>query len=495
MIAFAALLERLTFTPAPAARRALVGRYLATVPDPDRGFGLAAIAGTLRARWVRPAALRALAVARTDPLLFAWSHDYVGEVVETVALTWPERPVAAPPPCLSAVVAALLSATEAAPETAPRAALLARLADWMDASEPAVRLALLKLVSGGARVPDGGALALAAVAAWSGLDPTAVAEAWHALAPPYLPLLAWASGQAPRPAPSAAPVFRPLARAGPVPPAGLGAIDLAEFRVEWAWDGARVQLVATAAGRRVFSGAGADLSDAYPALIAAMDFDAVLDGVLLAPPAPAEVRLFDLLAEDGVDLRDLPFDARRARLEAWCARAAPSGMALSPLLAFADAAALARLRAAGGPAGSAGLMLKRRDSAYGDGGAWRHWPPAPRVIQAVLMYAERGAAAPYTVGLWDGAALVPVGKAGSALTEAGTQWLDRWIGAHTIARFGPVRDVEKTLVLEVAFDSAAVSARHKAGVVLRGARVVAVRQDAQPAAVGRVAALMEDRGR
>jgi len=234
-----------------------------------------------------------------------------------------------------------------------------------------------------------------------------------------------------------------------------------------------------------------------------MAFDAVLDGVLLALPAPAAgspgaaqrfacpvgVRLFDLLAEDAIDLRDLPFDARRARLEAWFARAAPAGMELSPLLAFADAADLARLRAAGGPAASAGLVLKRRDSAYGDGGAWLRWPPAPQVILAVLMYAERGSAAPYTVGLWDGAALVPVGKAGSGLTEAETRWLDGWIGAHTSARFGPVREVEKALVLEVAFDSAAASARHKAGVVLRGARIVAVRREAVASAAGRLAAL------
>ena len=496
MIAFAALLERLTFTPSPAARRALVVRYLKTAPDPDRGFGLAAIAGTLRARWLRPAALRALAAARTDPQLFAWSHAYVGEVVETVALTWPARSGAAPPR-LSAVVAAL--------DPGARAALPDRLAGWLDASAPDVRLALLKLVTGGVRVPGGRALALAAVAEWGGLDPAAVEEVWHALAPPYLPLLAWASGQAPRPAPPAAPGFRPPMRAVPVPPAGLGELDPAAFRAEWAWDGARVQLVATAAGRRVFSGAGDDLSDAFPELIAAMAFDAVLDGVRLALPAPPEavpgaapratLRLFDLLAADGEDLRALPFDARRARLEAWFALAAPAGMALSPLLGFADAADLAQLCAAGGPEGSAGLVLKRRDSAYGAGGAWWRWLPAPRTIAAVLMYAERGSAADYTLGLWDGAALVPVGKAGSGLTEAETRWLDWWIGAHTIARFGPVREVEKALVLEVAFEKAEASARHKAGVVLRGARIVALRREAEAAAAGRLAAVTGARGR
>jgi len=115
--------------------------------------------------------------------------------------------------------------------------------------------------------------------------------------------------------------------------------------------------------------------------------------------------------------------------------------------------------------------------------------PAPRVIATVLMYAERGSGADYTVGLWDGAALVPVGKAGAGLAEAEARWLDAWIGAHTIARFGPVREVEKALVLTVAFDAAEASTRHKAGVVLRGARIVAVRREAAASEAGRLAAV------
>ena len=57
------------------------------------------------------------------------------------------------------------------------------------------------------------------------------------------------------------------------------------------------------------------------------------------------------------------------------------------------------------------------------------------------------------------------------------KWLDRWVRAHTVQRFGPVREVEKSLVLEVAFDSIHKSSRHKSGVAMRFPRVSRIRTD------------------
>jgi DNA ligase-1 len=87
--AFAALLERLVFTPGRNAKLALLRRYFATEPDPDRGVGLAALTGGLSLGAARPALVRDLVAARTDPTLLALSHDYVGDFAETVALIWP----------------------------------------------------------------------------------------------------------------------------------------------------------------------------------------------------------------------------------------------------------------------------------------------------------------------------------------------------------------------------------------------------------------------
>jgi DNA ligase-1 len=522
MQAFATLLERLAFTPGRDARIALLGRYFATVPDPDRGFGLAALAGGLRLPAVGASLIRTLIAARTDPVLFALSYDYVGDLAETAALLWPARPGGAAPPALSEVVGALAAT--------PRSGLPDLLAGWLDAAEAPVRYALLKLVTGGLRAGISGRLARRAVAAWGGLDPAAVEEVWHGLEPPYGALFAWAEGRAPRPDPAGAPLFRPPMLAHPITAAEVAALDPDAYRAEWKWDGIRVQLVATPAGRRLFSRGADDISAAFPEILAAMTFHAVLDGELLALAAPPDasgsgardaglgavapfsalqrrlnrlspgaalrrshpvgVRLYDLLFDGAEDLRALPFDTRRARLEAWFARAAPTAMDLSPLLAFADPAGLARLRAEGVAAGSEGLMLKRRDSAYFAGrprGLWWKWKHEPRRIDAVLMYAQRGhgkrggSYSDYTFGVWDGAALVPVGKAYFGFTDNELRWLDQWIRAHTIGRFGPVREVEKALVLEVAFDSAQASARHKSGVALRFPRISRLRRD-KPAA-------------
>src|ERR1700744_2171954 len=101
MIAFAELLERLVFTPARNAKIALLKRYFATQPDPDRGIGLAAITGELAFTTAKAGLIRELAAARTDPVLFEWSYDHVGHLAETVELMWPAPPTNAPAPRLT----------------------------------------------------------------------------------------------------------------------------------------------------------------------------------------------------------------------------------------------------------------------------------------------------------------------------------------------------------------------------------------------------------
>ena len=155
MIAFADLLERLVFTPGRLAKLALLRRYFATQPDPERGLGLAAITGDLRFAAAKAGLIRDLAAARTDPTLFALSYDYVGDLAETVALMWPARPTNHAPPLLSEVVATL--------GTTPKSELPDIVSAWLDASDASVRLALLKLITGGLRVGASGRLAKSAL--------------------------------------------------------------------------------------------------------------------------------------------------------------------------------------------------------------------------------------------------------------------------------------------------------------------------------------------
>jgi DNA ligase-1 len=487
----------------------LLKNWFATQPDPDRGLGLAAITGELDFPAAKPALIRDLAAARTDAELFALSYDYVGDLAETVALMWPGTPHGIAP-ALPAVVDAL--------RTKPKARLPAIVAGWLDTLDPSARLALLKLITGGLRVGVSGRLAKLALAEWSAKPVEAIEEVWHGLSPPYDSLFAWLEERGARPDPGALPTFRPLMLANPLEDSDLAGIGADRFRAEWKWDGIRVQLVAGPGGQKLFSRGAEDISAAFPDIVGAMQFHAVLDGELLvlrdgavAPFSnlqqrlnrkqvgprmlrdyPAHVRLYDMLFEGSEDLRGLAFDARRARLEAWWRSTRPARMDLSELVPFETLDALAALRDGAREAGIEGLMLKRADSAYLQGrpkGYWFKWKRAALSIDAVLMYAQRGHGkrssfySDYTFGLWrtaeEGGAdeLVPIGKAYFGFTDEELKFLDRFVRDHTTERFGPVRAVEPKLVLEVAFDAAQASNRHRSGVALRFPRIARIRTD------------------
>ncbi len=523
MIAFAELLERLTLTPGRLAKLALMRQFFATETDPDRGWALAALTGELSFTAAKAGLIRGLAEGRTDPVLFRWSYDFVGDLAETVALIWPGTE-SAPPPSLSEIVDALTHL--------PKAELPARVAAWLDGSSPAVRYAILKLITGALRVGASARLAktaLADLAAGHGqvIAPDDIEEVWHGLAPPYAALFDWIEGRAGPPDPREAPVFRPMMLAHPLEAPDLAALRPAEYAAEWKWDGIRVQLVGGPGGRRVFSRGAEDVSPAFPDIVEVLDFHAVLDGELLvlregvvAPFAdlqqrlnrkspsgkmirdfPVWVRLYDILFDGAEDLRRLDFQSRRDRLETWFARTRPARMDLSPVIDFATMDQLADIRAQARAAAIEGLMLKRRDSLYVAGrprGLWWKWKRDPLTIDAVMMYAQRGHGkrssyySDFTFGLWrEDGELVPVGKAYSGYTDEELLKLDRWIRNHTVGRFGPVREVERGLVLEIAFDAAQRSGRHKSGVALRFPRVARLRWDKPAAEADRLDVLLK----
>ncbi len=511
MKAFATLLDGLVFTPQRNVKLRLIERYVAETPDPDRGWGIAALTGGLSFRHAKPGTIRALAAKRLDPVLFDLSYDYVGDLAETVALIWPQPEAAtiSGPPRLCDVVGTL--------DRAGRAEVPVLIAGWLDRLDASGRFALLKLITGGLRVGVSARLAKTALARFGGVDVAAIEEVWHGLAPPYPDLFAWLEGCAGPPAVDDSLGFRPLMLANPLDEVELAGLDPAAFAAEWKWDGIRVQIVARSGEGRIYSRTGDDLSASFPEVAKTLTFDAVLDGELLvlrdgevAPfndlqqrlgrksvPAalqrryPAHIRLYDLLVDDGEDLRPRPFAERRTRLEAWIARVQPERLDLSPLVPFADWAGLTAIRARTRADGIEGLMLKRLDSPYLAGrpkGPWFKWKRDPLTADCVLMYAQRGHGkrssfySDYTFGCWrktDGgeAELVPVGKAYFGFTDAELAELDAWVRNHTVDRFGPVRAVAPALVLEIAFDSIHASGRHKSGLAMRFPRVHRIRWD------------------
>ncbi len=513
---FARLLVDLLHAPSTVAKKALMKAYFARTPDPARGIALEGLTGGLDIKAAKAGLFRELAAARVDPVLFELSYDFVGDLAETVALIWPAGEAPGAPPVLPDLVASLRGAS--------KAEMPAMVADLLDRLDGDGRWALLKLVLGGTRVGVSERIAKTALAEFGGKDVAEIEEIWPGLAAPYLDLFAWLEGRGPRPSVDAAASFRPMMLAQPLDPAELAALDPADWRAEWKWDGVRVQLVAAGGAARLWTRTSEAIGAGFPELVEGVAFEAVLDGELLVrsegttgtfadlqqrlnrkkPDAalrrrlPAFVRVYDMLSDRGEDLRGLPFDARRRRLEAWHAANPDPRFELSGLVAFSAWDELARLRATAPERAVEGLMLKRGEGAYLAGrpkGEWFKWKRDPRTVDTVLVYAQRGHGkrssyfSDFTFACWLDDRLVPVGKAYSGFSDAEMKRLDRFVRENTLDRHGPVVVVAPKLVVELEFDAVQRSTRHKSGIALRFPRVARVRWDKPASEADRVEAL------
>src|SRR6266567_3974278 len=452
---FAQLLDRLAFEHGRNAKLRLMTEYFRTTPDPERGITLAALTGALSFPHAKPGIIRALIAERTDPVLFELSYDYVGDVSARLAKT--------------------------------------------------------------------------AVAALGDKDPDEIELIWPGLSPPYVELFAWVEGSGEKPIGRDPAPFRPVMLAHAVEEEDLAPLDPRAYIGEWKWDGIRVQ---AAAGRgedgarvaRLYSRTGEDISRSFPDLIEALKFEGAIDGELLIvrdgrvqsfnmlqqrlnrkvvtpklmAEFPAHLRAYDLLVEGAEDLRERTFLQRRARLEALVKRLAEPRIDLSPLIGFSTWQELAAARknpaaAGAGPDAEAveGVMLKQCEAAYVPGrprGLWWKWKRGPALVDAVLMYAQRGSGkrssfySDYTFGVWRSA------PEGEELVQ-----IDRFVRRNTIDRFGPVREVvhepDKGLVLEIAFEGLQRSARHKSGLAMRFPRINRLRWDKPPGEADRLETL------
>jgi DNA ligase-1 len=539
---FAELMNRLAYEPARNAKLRLMTDYFRSTGDPERGWALAALTGALSFPHAKAGLIRQLIAERTDPVLFELSYDYVGDLSETVALMWPAHSSSAPVPSPQAEGQLTLTVVVEALATLGKAQLPQQLARWLDRLDENGRWALIKLVTGGLRIGVSARLAKTAVAALGSADAQEIELLWPGLAPPYTELFAWLEGRGEKPASRDPAPFRPPMLAHALDEADLAALDPSEFLAEWKWDGIRVQAVAAspqaAEGSvglaRLYSRTGEDISKGFPDLVDALQLPGAIDGELLIrrdglvrsfnvlqqrlnrktvtpkllTEFPAHLRAYDLLADGDEDLRGLTFAARRARLEDFVARLNSPRVDLSPFVDFATWDALLAGRkdpaAAGADAAAVeGVMLKRRDSVYLPGrptGPWWKWKRDPFIIDAVLMYAQRGHGkrssyySDYTFGVWTrgeaGDELVPVGKAYFGFTDEELLQIDRFVRRNTTERFGPVREVvhqaDQGLVLEVAFEGLQRSTRHKSGLAMRFPRISRLRWDKPPGEADRL---------
>jgi DNA ligase-1 len=529
---FAALYWRLDATTSTTEKLAALRDYFSAAPAADAASALHLLSGGKQSRAVSTTLLREWAAEAAGIPLWLLEECYaqVGDLAETLALVLPppasaDDSRAAGDNGLAGWIRDTIEPLRVADEPRKRE-IVAGAWRRLAADE---RIVWHKLLTGGCRVGVSRTLVARALAEVAGIDPAVMthrlmgggietADDYRRL---FTPEATAADARRPYPFFLAAPLDES--------PEALGAV--ADWQAEWKWDGARAQFVRRGGVCSIWTRGEELVNDSFPEILAAaaaVPEGSVLDGELLAvrdgtllgfaalskrisrrrvtkkvlADVPCVFVAYDLLEEQGHDLRGLPLMERRSRLEALGLPIFPAAGAtlhLSPCIAADTWADLAAARASARDRGVEGLMLKRRASAYGTGrtrGEWWKWKVEPLEIDAVLLYAQAGHGrraglhSDYTLGVWHEGRLVTVAKAYSGLTDAEIVEVDRIVRATTLEKHGPVRICSPTLVFQLAFEGVSRSTRHKSGVAVRFPRIVRWRRDKQPADAGALADLL-----
>ncbi len=510
---FATLYRELDRSTATLDKRAALAEYFRDAPPADAAWSLWLLSGGKLARIANTRELREWLSEETGTpdWLVDESHAHVGDLAETLTLLFDEPPRQMPDiPLRDWIEQRLLPVAGRDPAVRREAVV----AGWRRLSFDE-RFVFNKLLTGALRVGVSQRLVQQALADLSGIDIARIAQrmlgAWVP-SPTFLQeLLSEVELPTDRQQPYPFFLASPLEAA----PESLGPVD--DWLFEWKWDGIRLQLIRRRGEVALWSRGEERLDGRFPEIEAAaatLPRDCVIDGELLGwrddeqqpmpftalqtriqrrkPGAktladtPARVIAYDLLELDGVDLRERPLAERRSMLHQLLDTHADPRIRISEQVQVASWDEGIAHREGSRTRCVEGLMLKRLASPYQSGrrrGDWWKWKIDPLTIDAVLIYAQSGSGrrstlyTDYTFGLWDGEVLVPVAKAYSGLDDKEIASLDRWIRAHTLERFGPVRSVEPLHVFELGFEAVNRSTRHKSGIAVRFPRILRWRHD------------------
>jgi DNA ligase-1 len=524
---FADLYAALDQTNSTREKQSLLADYFRNVDAADAAWAVSLLSGNKPRQAVPTRLMWQLAAecAGIPPWLFAECYAAVGDFAETVAHVLPDpgKPSAA---SLTYWVEERLLPLRGLPE----AELRVRLTQYWTELDAPGRLLWNKLITGSFRVGIARQLVIRALADVAGIDAKVMAQrlagSWIPSAQNFRALLD--SGEFVSAPGQPYPFF--LAHPLEAPAIELG--DVAQWQVEWKWDGIRAQLVRRSGETYLWSRGDELITERFPEIAhagALLPDGTVLDGEILAwqdsnplpfsalqkrigrksltarvlDESPVVFLAYDLLEMHRQDARERPLHERRAALEGVLAPLQTSVLLVSPLIEVHDWVQLEALRSQARSRGVEGVMLKRRDAPYGVGrvrGPWWKWKIDPYSVDAVLIYAQRGHGrraslyTDYTFALWEGPELVPFAKAYSGLTDAEIRTVDNFIRNNTLEKFGPVRSVTPQLVCEIGFEGLQASKRHRAGIAVRFPRILRLRTDkttAQADSMDRLRAMLD----
>lgn len=511
---FATLYRTLDETTKTSLKIAAMSEYFAECSPSDGAWAVYFLSGRRFKRLIPTARLREWCAQSCGLTSWMFEECYgaVGDLAETLALLLPDQTEGSSGSLTEWIEGRIRPLASQSDEERHRNILAA----WAQLSTHE-RFVFNKLVTGEFRVGVAQQMVVRALADVSGVEAPVLAHrmmgTWEPIPEYFLSLLDREIGEA--------DVSKPypfcLAHPSDGDVESLG--KPGDWLVEWKWDGIRGQMIRRRGQSFIWSRGEEPMLEKFPELIQAshqLPDGTVLDGELLAwngagvlpfsemqrrigrksigkkllSEVPVKFVAFDLLEENGIDIRKLPLRERRLRLERLLGDGSESKpIGLSPLVTTDSWETLASLRTTSREQKVEGMMLKRADSEYGVGrvtGLWWKWKIEPYTCDAVLIYAQRGHGrraslyTDYTFAAWDGDALVPFAKAYSGLTDAEIREVDRFVRQHTLEKFGPVRSVTPELVFELAFEDIQGSKRHKSGIAVRFPRIVCWRRDKPP---------------
>jgi DNA ligase-1 len=543
---FSRLFSELDATTSTNEKVEALTRYFDEAPPRDAAWAVYFLAGGKPRQVVKTASLVGLAcyMAGIEYWLFDECYQQVGDLAETISLVLPRGDAPSDVGLAEWVEDRLLPL-----RGMPDEEVAQRVASYWWELDALGRFLLTKLVGGGFRVGVSKLLVQRALAAHAGVDAKRVAQRMMGYtdgkvlpsAERYEALIARAEEGAPEPRDVGQPYPFFLAHQLDLPPevfaSRLGPVG--DWMVEWKYDGIRGQVIRRAGQVWIWSRGEELVTQRFPEIVAlaqALPDGTVIDGEILvwkddrpAPFALLQQRIgrknltkkiladapvgfiaYDLLEQDGHDVRSLPQRERRERLERLLA---PTEFQVSPLETASTWLEFAQRRAQSRERGVEGFMLKRLDAAYGTGrtkaeGLWWKWKIDPMTIDCVLVYAQPGHGrrssvyTDYTFAVWNRAPedkqqadavlqaiarkeppqpgdlqLVPFAKAYSGLTDEEFRQVDALIRRTTIEKFGPVRSLKPSLVFELGFEGINRSSRHRSGIAVRFPRMLRIRHD------------------
>ncbi|MHB1124285.1 MAG: ATP-dependent DNA ligase [Ramlibacter sp.] len=553
---FVQLFAELDATTSTSAKIDALQRYFAQAPARDAAWAVYFLSGGKPRQVVNMGFLAQLACqeAGLPGWLFDESYHAVGDLAETIALVLPRGDQTTGLGLAEWVEGRLLPLRGMG-----EAEIAQRVTSWWRELDETGRFLLAKLIGGGFRVGVSKLLVQRALAAHAGVDAKLVAQRMmgytdgKVMPTPerFEALVATATdgGAAPQDEGQPYPFFlaHQLDAPAEVFASRLGPVD--DWLVEWKYDGIRGQVVKRAGRVWVWSRGEELVTERFPEIVALaqeLPDGTVLDGEIVVwsdepaePPgtwigrpapfallqqrigrktltkkvlaeAPVSFMAYDLLEQDGIDVRALPQRERRQRLEQLLR---PTRIKLSPVETAGSWLEFAQRRERSRELGVEGFMLKRQDAAYGTGrtkaeGLWWKWKIEPMTIDCVLVYAQPGHGrrasihTDYTFAVWNRAPasrqeadalveaiarkeppepgslqLVPFAKAYSGLTDEEFRQVDAIIRKSTVEKFGPVRSLRPSLVFELGFEGINRSGRHKSGIAVRFPRMLRIRFD------------------